>query len=189
MSTRLVAPVMGLLILAACGTSPPVNFHTLSIAGGAGRRPSPGVKSVQISAVHIPPMLDRRQMVTQSGPHAVQLSDRDRWSAPLGDMARRVLSQDLQSRLPEGTVVVPGMPTTTDTGRIVVSILQFGPEGSGKAILVGSWSLSSGTGDVLSRHDVSLSTPLSGSGANAAAAAMSDLLGQLATEMAAELAR
>lgn len=189
MSRRILVVAMGLLALVACGSSPQVHFHDLSVAAGAGREASPRFDSVQIAAVHMPPSLDRRQMVTRTGPHAVEISSRDRWSAPLGGMARRVLSQDLQSRLPDGAVVMPDMPTARETAQIVVSILQFGPDASGAAVLVGSWSVSSGeTGAVVLRRDVSLRTDLPGPGADAAAAAMSDLLGRLAAEMATALA-
>lgn len=185
---RTAVATTGLLILAACGTSPQVNFHALSVSPGIRRALSPEFRSVQVAAVHMPPSLERREIVTQTGPHTVDISSRDRWSEPLGAMARQVLSQDLQARLSKDTVVMPDMPTTSDTAQIVVSILQFGPEASGKAVLVGSWSLSSGkTDEVLFRRNVSLRSDLGGPGANAAAAAMSDLLGQLATDIAAKL--
>lgn len=186
--TRLLALATSLSILAACGSSPQVNFHNLSVAAGPSPPPPPAGRSVQVAAVHVSPSLNRRQMVTQTGPHDVEISDRDRWAAPLGPMARRVLSQDLQSRLGEGTVVMPDIPASPETAQIVVSLLQFGPEASGKAVLVGSWSLLDGrTGDVRLRRDVSFDTALSGPGGDAAAAAMSDLLGQLAASIATAL--
>jgi len=184
---RLVAT--GVLVSAACGTSPHVSFHTLSVAAGPHQRPSPAIKSVQVAAVHLPRSLDRRELVTQTGAHDVDISDRDRWSAPLAEMVRRTLSQDLQSRLPDGAVVMPDMPTTPDTAQIVVSLLQFEPTTSGTAVLVGSWSVSEGndSGKVLARHDVSFDRPLVGSDADAAASAMSELVGQLATDIVKNL--
>lgn len=190
MNIRAPLLAIGLLVLAGCGTSPKVYYYSLSVTAGPDRRIMPSLKPVQVSAVHIPPTLDRKEMVTQTGPNSVDIDERDRWSAPLGDMARRVLSLDLQSRLAEETVIVPDLPTTPDTARIVVSLLQFGPDPGGKAILVGGWSMTSGrTGKVVMRRDVSLSSDLSDVSADAAAAAMSDLLGQLATNIAKGLAQ
>jgi uncharacterized lipoprotein YmbA len=190
MNIRIPVLAMGLLVLASCGTSPKVDYHSLSVTAGPQERITPSVKPVQVSAVHIPASLDRKEMVTQTGPNAVDISDRNRWSAPLGDMARRVLALDLQSRLAEGTVVVPDLPAASDTAQIVVSLLQFGPDPNGKAVLVGGWSVTSGrTGKVVMRHDVSLSSNLRDASADAAAAAMSDLLGQLAKNIAEGLAR
>lgn len=178
-----------LWIVAGCGRSPHVAFHDLDVTSGTPHELAAQFDSVEVAAVHVPPSLERSQIVTQAGPYTVDISSRDRWSAPLDAMARRVLSQDLQLRLSPGTVVMPDMPTTPATARAVVSLLQFGPDGSGDAVLVGSWSVSSGkTAQVLLRRDVSLRTGLPGPGADGAAAAMSDLLGQLATQMAAALA-
>jgi len=180
-------PFMALL-LAACGTSPAARFHTLSVAAGRGEKPPSTVHSVTVAAVHIPRALDRRQMVTQTGANSVEISDRDRWSAPLGDMARRVLSENLQAQWPDGVVVMPDMPPAPDTAQIVVSLVEFGPKGDGNAT-VGSWSLSKArTDEILIRRNVSFSTNVSGPGGDAAAAAMSKLLGQLATNIATTLA-
>lgn len=190
MNIRIPLFAIGLLVLAGCGTSPKVDYHSLSVTAGPDQRITPSIKPVQVSAVHIPPSLDRKEMVTQTGPNAVDINEQERWSAPLGDMARQVLSLDLQSRLVEGTVIVPELPAAPDTARIVVSLLQFGPDPSGKAVLIGGWSVTSGrTGKVLMRRDVSLGSNLRDASADAAAAAMSDLLGQLATNIAKGLGR
>lgn len=190
MNIRIPLFAIGLLVLASCGTSPKVGYHSLSVTAGPDQRITPSVKPVQVSAVHIPPSLDRKEMVTQTGPNAVDINEQERWSAPLGDMARQVLSLDLRSRLKEGTVVVPDLPSASDTAQIVVSLLQFGPDPDGKAVLVGGWSVTSGrTGKVVMRHDVSLSSNLRDASADGAAAAMSDLLGQLAANIAKELAK
>jgi uncharacterized lipoprotein YmbA len=40
----------------------------------------------------------------------LEVSQQDRWTAPLGDMTRNVLSQDLASRLPNGAIIPPDAP-------------------------------------------------------------------------------
>jgi uncharacterized lipoprotein YmbA len=175
-----------LAVFAACGTSPQVGFVTLGAAPGPRRPLPPLVAAVQVAAVHLPPSLDRRELVTHSGAHEVDVDARHRWSAPLADMTRNVLSQDLRARLPAGAVVMPDMPAPQDTGEIVVSLSRFGADASQRATLQGSWSLSH-RGGVRVRRDVAFSAPLDGSGAEASASAMSDLLGQLATDIATNL--
>jgi uncharacterized lipoprotein YmbA len=180
-----LAAAIGLSHSAACGTSPRARFHTLSVAAGEPPRSAPG-SSVQVAAVHLPRSLDRREMVAQTGANAVDISEGDRWAAPLADIVRRVLSQDLATRMPAAAVVMPGIPPAPDTAQLIVSLLQFGPDGR-RAILVGSWSLSNGA-TVFLRRDVSFSSEIGGRGGDAVAAAMSDLVGQLATNIATALA-
>jgi uncharacterized protein len=50
---------------------------------------------MQVDAVHIPAVLDRAEMVRQSGSNGLSISERDRWGAPFGEMARDVLARDL----------------------------------------------------------------------------------------------
>ncbi len=174
------------LLLAACGSSPPTHYYRLS-AVDAPQRPTSTTTPVQVAAVHLPPSLDRLERVVQNGPNSVTVSDKERWSAPLAEMTRGVLSQDLTARLSAGAVVMPDAPAPAGTRQIVVSIARFGSDGAGEVALAGDWSLlKSGTDQVLARHPIALQTH-AGDDANSQVAAMSDLLGQLATRIAADL--
>src|SRR6185312_9316788 len=88
--------------------------------------------------------LDRREMVRRTGPNTVAISGENLWTAPLGEITRQVLSQDLASRLPGDKLVRLDAPSPPGTARIVVSIAQFGSDGGGDAVLDGSWSLLEG---------------------------------------------
>ena len=179
---RLVFPVI--LLLAGCGSSPETHYYKLSVVGAEATHAAPTAAPVQVTAVHLPPSLDRLERVVQSGPNRVQLSDQERWSAPLDEMARDVLSQDLRARLPPGAVVMPDAPAPKNTRQIVVSVAQFGPNADGEVELTGDWSLlKPGTDDVIGRQPVSLRTP-AGRDADSQVGAMSRLLGQLAAQIA-----
>src|SRR5581483_1764557 len=136
---------------------------------------------IQVVAVHVPPSLDRLELVARTGPNSVRIDDGDRWSAPLADMARSVLAQDLAARLPAGAVVMPDAPMPPGTQRLVVTMAQFGLDADGAARLVASWSLLTGDDDTVAlRRQVALTAAPAQSGAAGDAAAMSALLGQLA---------
>lgn len=186
---RLRRPILVLaaLVLANCGTSPKTHYFTL--AAVPAEQENASISSpVTVAAVHVPPSLDRREMVRRTGENTVDISNQDRWTAPLGDMIRGVLSHDLEMRLPQDKVVPPDAPPPPKTAQIVVSLDQFGPVGNGKAALHGSWSLLEGDrGRSVLRRDVALEVSSSARSGDAEAAAMSELLGQLATRIAATL--
>ncbi|MGH7088601.1 MAG: PqiC family protein [Stellaceae bacterium] len=172
------------LLLAACGSSPETHYFALAPVPGNTQRPAALGTPLSVAAVHIPPSLDRQEMVRRTSANAVEVSDQDRWSAPLGDMARTVLSQDLASRLPKSQIILPNAPAPPRTAEVVVSLAEFGPDGQGRTTLEGSWSLlKSGQSQPALHRDFAFATAATAPGSGEAAA-MSTLLGRLATEIA-----
>jgi uncharacterized protein len=183
-------PLMALaaLMLANCGSSAKTQYFTLATVPPPQSAPAAIRSPVTVAAVHVPPALDRREMVRRTGGNSVDISDQDRWTAPLGDMARDVLSRDLATRLPKDQVVVPDAPAAPHTAQIVVSLVQFGPDGNGKVVLDGDWSLLDGDREkLLLQRRISLETGSRDRAADGQAEAMSQLLGQLAQHIAATL--
>src|SRR5579871_4845128 len=114
-----------LLLVGGCASSPPVRFFALSVEPASTDAKRASKAHVQITAVHIPGVLDRQQMVCGSGAE-LTVSDQHRWAAPLAEMIQRVLTQDLAARSPGGMVVLPQEPAPVGTAQIVIDILQFG---------------------------------------------------------------
>jgi uncharacterized lipoprotein YmbA len=189
MSVRRAIVVLGLLVLANCGSSPKTHYFTLDVVPGTEQEKRSIASPVTVAEVHLPPSLDRREMVRRTGANTADISGQDRWTAPLGEMIRSVLSQDLAAHLPKDKVVPPDSPAPPRTGQIVVSIVQFGTDGSGRTTLDCNWSLLQGSrGAPALRRDVTLETHSTGDDAGVQAAAMSQLLGQLAARIATALA-
>src|SRR6185437_5459200 len=130
-------------LLASCASSPPTQFYTLEPvqpcqpAGprGAGantcapasiqeRTLHASTRPIQLAPVRIPAVLERQEIVTERGSNELLLSNRHRWGAPLGEMARRTLTQDLLQRLQGNEVVLPEQPAPANTREIVVDILR-----------------------------------------------------------------
>lgn len=180
--------ILAALMLASCGSSPKTHYFTLSRVPAEQERPAPIGTPVTVASVHVPQSLDRSEMVRANGDNTVEISDQERWTAPLGEMARRVLSEDLAARLPHDKVVLPDAPAPPQTAQIVVSLAEFGSDPSGKVALAGSWSLLDGErGKLLLRRDVALQAAAKGPGGSGQAAAMSELLGELASNIAKTL--
>ena len=182
------------LLLAGCGHSPPTRFYTLD-AVAAAHAVSAGPRApVQLSAVHLPPALDRPQVVTQIGPNRLHVSEQDQWGAPLDDMMRRALAQDLLARLPEGDFISPDAPRPSGARGLVVDVVQLQATAD-RVVLQANWTLTGGaSGDVqLSRTEeltAELRTPApkQGQDAGAQADAISRLLAELSDRIAAALA-
>jgi uncharacterized lipoprotein YmbA len=185
---RATLAALALAAVAACGTSPKTHFFVLSAVPGEDGQHAAVPFRIQLAAVHLPPSLDRRQLVRMTGDNTVSISDTDRWSGPLDEMVRNVLSQDLAERLPSGTVVLPDAPTAPGTRTVVVTLAEFGADASAHVTLRGSWALldPASNAPVMDR-DVRLEA---GSAAtpDATAAAMSRALGELADAIATGIA-
>lgn len=184
---RYAMAFLAVLALAGCGSSPKVQFYTLSVASGQAAARARVSAPVQVAAVHIPDSLDRREMVSETGPNAVAISDQNRWSAPLGPMTRLVLTQDLARYLAPNQLVMPDAPAPPTTWKIVVTLARFGRQADGQVALEGSWTLLKGNAARPAlRRNVSLQRQAA-AGADGQAGGMSDLLGQLAARIAAAL--
>lgn len=177
-----------ILLVAACGSSPPTQFYRLAVISPGSRTEQPIPAPVTLAMVHIPPSLDRAELVRQTGQTQVSIQSQDRWAGSLSDMIRDVLSQDLASRLPSGAVIPPDAPAAADMRGIVVTIVEFGPDGQKQIRFAGDWSiLPEGAKTPALRRDFALTLPWSGAGGADQAEAMSRALAQLADAIAAAL--
>jgi uncharacterized lipoprotein YmbA len=177
------------LLLSGCGHSPPTRFYTLDSVPPAQAAAAGPRAPVQLSAVHLPPTFDRPQVVTQTAPGRLELSEQDQWGAPLDEMMRRTLAQDLLARLPEGAFIAPEAPRPAGAQGLVVDVLQLQAT-PGRVVIQATWSLTGGaSGDLAQSRIVNLSTSTRGPGAAGQADAISRLLGELSDRIAAALAQ
>ena len=182
------AALVTLLMVTGCGHSPPVRYVTLSAEPAVAPQAATRLQPVQLTAVHIPAELDRPELVTQTSANQLAIHENDRWGAPLGQMMRRTLAQDLLTRLPPGSFVWPDAPAPPDTRKLVVTVLDAEAGASGTLALQASWTLLSGpSSHTVLTQQVSLTSDMAGGDATAQAAALSHLLGQLADRISASI--
>ncbi|HTH73877.1 MAG TPA: PqiC family protein [Trinickia sp.] len=176
--------------LSGCGHSPPTRYFSLDAVPASAPLATAGMPPVQLGAVRVPAALDRPEVVAQDGEHRLTVRDTDRWGAPLGQMMRRALAQDLLARLPAGTFVLPDAPAPDGVRGIVVTVLDLraNTKASGRLTLEGSWTLTAGhPAKAVTTQAVSLSEPMSSGDSAAIADALSRVLGQLADRIAVSL--
>ncbi|MHB8812702.1 MAG: PqiC family protein [Steroidobacteraceae bacterium] len=180
--------VLLILTLAACASSPQTRFFALDpVSPGAAPAAGRAVhEAVKVDAVHLPPALDRDSIVRGESDNELEISSQDRWAGDLGEMIRRVLTQDLAERLPSGMVVAPESPAPPSARGLVIDILTFQPQ-AGDVVLDADWTLLAGTqSNPVLRRSEHLTAPAASS-AQEQAAAMSTLLGELADSIAARI--
>ena len=183
--------------LAACAGAP-TRIHTLDAVAPANPPGLSAAGSFRVDAVHVPPAFDRPELIRRTDAYTLTLSDTDRWAAPLGELIRRTLTQDLSARLPAGAVIFPDAPKPAAARGLVVDILSISPSASGVDMEV-SWTWITAKGasaapgspatlasSVLAPSSAHLSAPASGQGPAAIAPELSGLLASLADRIAAD---
>ena len=178
-------------LLGAC-QSAPTRIYNLEPVAPAKRLEQYQAPALRVDTVNVPAGWDRIEILRPAAPGAEQISDFDHWPAPLSQVARLVLSDDLDQRLPTGSVIYPRLPKSNGALGISVDILAFSVEGS-RASMRASW-LISGAGVAAAgipsakRSAALLVTSISGSDPSATAHTWSVLIGQLADRIAADAA-
>ena len=193
---RPFAPTLALLALlpAGCfGSSPPSKFFLLSPSPeGASAVPSAGPEeTLGVLPTRMAAYLDRPQIVTFLGDNAVELDEYNRWAEPLGAGVSRVLAQDLSALLPAWRVTPqPWDPTVPLRARVIVEVTALGWNRRDEARLEGSWSVLTDQGEVAAaRGRVVLRREVTGPGTDAAVAATSALVNEMAREIAVAVRR
>jgi hypothetical protein len=172
------------LALCGCGHSPATQFFLL----GPVKAPPPAEhfvgSPVQVRAVHIPGVLDRAELVSSLPGGRLQIDQFRQWGAPMAEMIRNVLSQDLAERLPAGMVVPAQAPAPPGGRGIVVDVLEFQPETGGHVVLEAAWTLLAAGPAHPPLYEQRRLEVTAGPSASDHVQAMSELLGQLAGALA-----
>jgi uncharacterized protein len=183
----LTVAVAGMAVfLISCQSAPTRLFALDPIAPTSIASPYNG-PTIRVDAVHIPPGLDRIEILSEVGSGEFKASDRDHWMAPLGQLARQALTEDLIARLPQGRVIFPDLPKATGTISVSVDLLAFSADRAGAKLHV-SWIGTSDGSEPRSYGGIMLlETTLPSAGSAATASALSTLLAELADRIVADL--
>jgi uncharacterized lipoprotein YmbA len=179
---------LALLTTGCFGTSPPSRFFVLSPSPeGASAVPSSGPDgALGVFPTRVAAYLDRPQIVTFVGENSVDLDEFSRWAEPIGSGVSRILAQDLSALLPTWRVIPqPWDPTVPLRARVVVDVTALGWNKRGEARLDANWAIiTSGSDLAAARGRVVLRRDIPGPGTDAAVAAASALVTEMAREIA-----
>jgi uncharacterized lipoprotein YmbA len=105
-ASRLGAVVFSGALCVACGHSAATQYLALRPLAPAIRSDPAPADPVRIVAVRVPAWLDRLEVARPTDGAAIKVEDFERWAAPVGDLARGAVTEDLADRLP-GVQVLP----------------------------------------------------------------------------------
>lgn len=180
-------------LLSGCGGSPPVSYYTLSVETEAGFAES-GVErsnlAVSVDHISLPEVVDRPQMVLQSGVNQVRLIDDHRWAESLKSEIPRVIAGNL-SRLLMSKMVwsYPQVAKGPVDFRIFIDIRRFESTPGSEVAIDALWTIQPSAGEKgdprVGRSTVQ--QPISGQGYEAIAAAHSRAIAEISREIAEEI--
>ena len=167
--------------VAGCSSSPPTRFYTLNDTAPEAVAPS-GVGLVEVTGVTVPGELDRPEVVRRMGPNQLKISGLDRWAAPLDQIIRRVLTDDIGRRV---RAPVPGREYP-----VSVDIHEFYGDDSCNVTLRAAWTVRQPHAAALQPANEEIQVPSSGGACpETLAATMSVAVGQLSDRIIAGVAR
>jgi len=191
------------LALGAC-RSAPTRFYSLQQTAPATRLSYQRVLALRVDSLSVPAGWDRIEILRSSLGGSLEISEFDHWSAPLREAAQQALSADLDDRLPSGSVIYPRLPKPKAAWGIDVDVLEFTVAGS-HASMQASWVITPGAPSpaapstaapspaapsiAAKRSEALLQCPMSSAQPAAVVRAWSELIGQLADHIAAEVAQ
>jgi uncharacterized lipoprotein YmbA len=184
---RLPASLLLALLLAACASAPTETYTLSAVPPARMAVGSPVRPPLEVGEVAIPATIDRDEIVIAAPGDRLNVSANSVWGAPLQQLIRRALSDDLSARLPPNSVLPPGDPAPPRGLRILtLTIDQFSGDTSGKVVLRASWLLArSGERPTGTPHRDRIEVNAGAGTPRAVVPAMSRALGVLADRIAA----
>jgi uncharacterized lipoprotein YmbA len=178
-----------LVSCAAClgGSRPTYQYYVLTSRPAPVSTGSVSGRSLGIDRVKLPGYLDREEIASRTAGQHLTYSTTDRWAEPLDQAFERTLGDELAPLLaPRGIeVLLHGGRPTYDLSIDVVRFERAGPD---HVELRARWVLRADT-KVLDSGETRLQVSTSGTDSNAMAAALSEAVARMATELADRVQR
>jgi uncharacterized protein len=203
MRTRLVALLIASATAGCAGSSSPERFFALNDGGvliantsaqpgrpqpnPAAPNPPPGVV---VSAVTIPELIDRPQIVTHDSNNRVIVSEQNLWAESVRSGIGRTLATRLARALadagkPAQVAAYPQTSISDPVLRITIDIVRFDAVPNGEAVIDALWSIRRPSdGMVRSGHTVA-SSPISGTSYEAIVGGWNDAVAVVDRDIAA----
>ena len=178
---------VGVMMLTACGRTPPAKFYTLQPVQQSSMGSSlPEDVAIAVGPVAIPAAHDRQEIVTRDAGNEVSFSEYHRWAGPLQQSIASVIAQNIGTLLTTDRVT----PFTREnifrpTHRVVININRYDSQFSKEFLLESTWSIKDiqGNQTLLVQGSI-VREPLASSTYENLVAAQSQALGALSEKIA-----
>lgn len=188
---KLLALTIGLALVTACGSSPPTRYYQLEERVSQTDSLSSSTLSVRVGPVYIARYLQQPNIVTRQDDYQVSVAEFDRWVEPLEQSIGRILTTNLSDTLNSNWVHEFGVGNDAIElfdYQVLITITRFDVDANNIATLKTQWNLVTPRPSVtlLAKRTV-LTRQVSSSSYSSQAAALSDLISELAKEIAGDI--
>ena len=177
------AALLAAAALAGCGSSPKVNFYTLSTDAAPPQAAAPAPYSVAIGAVTIPDAVDRAQFVVRTGPNQVTVNEFEVWAGSLKTEIPRIVAGNLAQLLAGASVFAYPQGGDADC-KVLLDVRRFESAPGEAATIEVQWTVQTAKGASRNGRSV-VREATAGTGYDALAAAHSRALAVVSRDIAA----
>jgi len=176
-----------LAVVSGCA-SPPSRFYTLSSPTPADTGGNASGPSVAVGPVALPTVVDRPQIVVQTGANEVRLDEFNRWASPLPEDITRVVVANLAQELATEQVWPYSQNTqATADYQVRIDIQKFESTLGGTVEIEALWSVRDVAGGKSKSGRSLVREPTSGGDFDALVAAHSRALARVSRDIAAAI--
>lgn len=120
-------------------TSAAVHYYTLTPPPGKDPPASETAVPIDVRIVHLPPQLNRSELMVRSGATEVTLLENERWASPVNDEIKDAVRLELQRRLRGTTGLRPDLAKLT----VDIDVRHLEAEFGRYAVFEASWTATS----------------------------------------------
>jgi|SRR5271168_401489 len=179
---QLISIALAAVVAVGCSTAPS-KFYSLSSTATADGTP-PTAVAVMVGPVTIPASVDQPEFVVQVAANRVQVDEFNRWVAPLGDAIARTVAGDLVVLLGTPEVASNQLANFVPDYRVTIDVQRFESVPGNAATLEAVWTVRKTVGGEIRSGRTVAREPVQGQSYDALAAAHSQALAQMSTDIA-----
>lgn len=189
-----------LVVVAGCaGPKNNESFYALNDGGVVLSTPAPGtgnqaksLPGIVISAITVPELVDRPQIVTRDSLNRVIVSEQHLWAEPVRSGVGRTLATRLARTMesagkPVQVAAYPQASITSPYLRVTVDIVRFDAVPNGEAVIDALWSIRRVADNSVQTGHTTASSPIAGVGYDAIVAAWNEALSTVERDIGASV--
>jgi uncharacterized protein len=179
---QLISIALAAVVAVGCSTAPSKFYSLSSTSAADGTPPTP--VAVMVGPVTIPASVDQPEFVVQVAANRVQVDEFNRWVAPLGDAIARAVAGDLVVLLGSPEVASNQLANFVPDYRVTIDVQKFESVPGSAATLEAVWTVRKSVGGEIRSGRTVAREPVQGQSYDALAAAHSQALAQMSTDIA-----
>jgi uncharacterized lipoprotein YmbA len=117
-------------------TSAPVRYYTLTPPPAKAWPASETTPAIEVRVVHVPPQLNRSELMVRTGTTELTLLENERWASPVNDEIKNAVRLELQRRLSRMTGLRPAFTKL----KLDIDVQHLEAELGRHALLEATWS-------------------------------------------------